>query len=308
VRLAWADLPDHVRQAVEGWLGSPVLEAVSQPGGFSPGLAARLLTANGQRVFVKAVGPEPNRLAARFHRREAHIAAALPPEAPVPRLLWSWDEGPDGWVALAFEDVAGRQPTLPWRANELARVLVALNSLSAQLTPSPLSLAEAGSVGTGIVLATGWWQRLLDALPPDLDDWSARYVARLAEVEKGAPAASGGDTLLHLDLRADNLLLTPDRVMVVDWPHARLGAAWVDAIFLAPSVHMQGGPLPDEILEGYSGSASADPAAVTAVLASMAGYFTWAALQPPPPGLPTLRPFQAGQGAIARAWLARRLG
>jgi hypothetical protein len=186
-------------------------------------------------------------------------------------------------------------------------VLVALNSLSAQLTPSPLSLVEAGSVGTGIVLATGWWQRLLDALPPDLDDWSGRYVARLAEVEKGAPAASGGDTLLHLDLRADNLLLTPDRVMVVDWPHARLGAAWVDAIFLAPSVHMQGGPLPDEILEDYSGSASADPAAVTAVLAAMAGYFTWAALQPPPPGLPTLRPFQAGQGAIARAWLARRL-
>jgi len=36
--------------------------------------------------------------------------------------------------------------------------------------------------------------------------------------------------------------------------------------------------------------------------------FTRQALLPPPPGLPTVRAFQAAQGQVARAWLAARTG
>jgi RIO1 family len=35
---------------------------------------------------------------------------------------------------------------------------------------------------------------------------------------------STGTTLLHGDLYPFNLLLTPDRVVVIDWPHAWTGA------------------------------------------------------------------------------------
>ena len=49
------------------------------------------------------------------HRREVVVAAALPDEAPVSRLLWSHDEGEGGWVVLLFEDIEGRNPTVPWR-------------------------------------------------------------------------------------------------------------------------------------------------------------------------------------------------
>jgi len=34
------------------------------------------------------------------------------------------------------------------------------------------------------------------------------------------------------------------------------------------------------------------------------GDFTSQALLPPPPGLPTVRAFQAAQGQVARSWLA----
>src|SRR2546423_3426760 len=151
VRVDWEGLPDRVRVAIEGWLASPVVSAVTQPGGFSPGLAARVLTADGRRVFVKAVGPELNPDAPRFHRREGAIVAALPATAPVPRLLWSYDEGPaageqadpdaGGWVALAFEDVEGQHPATPWVEDELDRVLEALEALAESLTPSPLPAA-----------------------------------------------------------------------------------------------------------------------------------------------------------------------
>jgi thiamine kinase-like enzyme len=39
-----------------------------------------------------------------------------------------------------------------------------------------------------------------------------------------------GQTLLHADLCADNLLLTSDGVVVVDWPYAVTGAPWVDGL------------------------------------------------------------------------------
>src|SRR5206468_2644941 len=89
-----------------------------------------------------------------------------------------------------------------------------------------------------------------------------------------------------------------DRVLFVDWPHCQVGAAWLDPVWMAPSVAMQGGPDPESFLRRFPAARAADPAAITAFLASVAGYFTWHALQPPPPGLPTLRPFQAVQGAV----------
>ena len=87
-RLDWADLPRRVRSEVERWLGSEIVSAVTQPTGFSPGVAARLTTDDGRRVFAKAVGPEPNADAPAFHRREISIAASLPDSTPSPRLLW----------------------------------------------------------------------------------------------------------------------------------------------------------------------------------------------------------------------------
>ena len=61
--------------------------------------------ANGQSLFVKAVGPEPNPDAPLFHRREARIVAALPATVAVPRLRWTFDEGDGGWVVLVFDVV-----------------------------------------------------------------------------------------------------------------------------------------------------------------------------------------------------------
>lgn len=309
-RREWHDLPPRIRAAVETHLDAPVVVATTQPGGFSPGVAARLLTAEGRRAFLKAVSSDPNPLSPRMHRREIAIAAALPHSAPVPRLLWSHDEGEEeeGWVALLFEDIAGHQPAQPWRADELDRVCAALIALSDALTPSPLPAGLARRTDEGAFFRAGWWSRLRQRPHPDLDPWSTRHLDALIALEAAGTAAAHGETLLHHDLRADNLLLTPDRVVVVDWPHAEIGAAWVDLAFFAPSVAMQGGPDPESLLARHPAARAADPAAIDAVIATLAGYFTGQALQPPPPGLPTLRPFQAAQGAVARRWLAARTG
>jgi aminoglycoside phosphotransferase (APT) family kinase protein len=304
-RLAWADAPEWLRDEVEARLGGRVAEAVTQPGGFSPGVATRLRLAGGRRAFVKAVGPEPNPDSPGIHRREARVMAALPRSAPAPRLLWSLDRR--GWVALAFEDVAGAQPALPWRPGELGRVLEMVAAMATALTPAPAGIPLLGDRLRDDLVG---WRRLAAGADDlkGLDPWAARHLDRLADLEAGWPEATEGPTLLHSDLRADNLLLTPTRVVAVDWPGASVGAPWVDLLLLLPSVAMQGGPDPEPTFAAHPVSSDADPRAVTTALAAWAGFLVGGSRLPTPPGLPTLRAFQHGQGVMAVEWLRRRTG
>ncbi|HZE29611.1 MAG TPA: hypothetical protein VE055_05895, partial [Gaiellaceae bacterium] len=135
-RLPWERVPEEIRATIEQRLEAPVARAVTRPGGFSPGLAATLELEDGRSFFAKAVGPEPNVDSPDLHRREARIAEALPPETPAPRFLFSVDDA-SGWVALVFEQVDGHEPELPWRPDELGRVLDALTDLARALMPAP---------------------------------------------------------------------------------------------------------------------------------------------------------------------------
>ena len=299
-RREFSDLPPNIRREIEGALGSRVVAAETQPSGFSPGIAARVQLEDGGRAFLKAVGPEPNPQSPAFHRRELEIVRALPERAPVPRFVAGFDA--DGWVALVFEDVDGTHPALPWRDDELARVCRAAHELVDALTPSPVAVEQAGA---DFARTINSWALLRDDPLPGLDAWSERHVGVLAELERRV-AQIVGDTLLHLDIREDNLLLTESRVYFVDWPHAQVGPPWLDAICFAPSVAMQGGPEPERVLAAWPGGADADPADVDCAIASVAGFFTHRALLPPAAGLPGLREFQGAQGAVAREWLAQR--
>ena len=302
IRVEWADLPDAVRRAIEDRLGGHVVEAVTQRGGFSPGLAARIRTADGRRCFVKAVSEEANPDTPGIHRREAEVVAALPAEAPVARLLWVFDEG--GWVALGLTDIEGHTPVLPWRDDELAIVIEGLQRLHQLLTPSPLESATAAHAFATMIRG---WNEMRSGRVTDLDSWSTRHLDRLVELEAEAPAMLSGDTLLNFDVRADNILLSGGQAYFVDWPWARIGPAFVDWLALAPSVSMQGGPAPADLLRRAPLDGVSEEA-INAVLASMTGYFLGHARRPPPPGIPTVRAFQAAQGEVALRWLRIRLG
>jgi hypothetical protein len=302
-RLGLDEVPERVRRAIEEILGAPVVAAHSQPGGFSPGLAARLVLADGRRAFAKAVGSERNPDAPQFHRREVAILAGLPDDLPVPRLLGSYDDG--DWVALVVEDVDGVMPAEPWRPAELIRVVEAMAELADQLTPSPIvgrpiaALDEAGFRG---------WRTLAadpDAAAPLGPAVRAR-LDELAAIEATWTAAAAGDALVHGDLRADNILLTPDRVVFVDWPHARIGAPWLDLLFLLPSAAVTGTD-PEEVWAAYPPARTADPDAVTSVLVALTGFFLYKSVLPPPRNVERVREFQRVQGEAALRWVDARV-
>jgi len=266
-RVAWLDVPSTARQVIEQACGSPVIEAHDQPGGFSPGTASRVLCADGTRWFVKAASADVNPDAPRLHRREASVLGGLDAQIaaghlPIPRLRATAEHGP--WFALVIEDVEGRQPALPWKSDELDLVLATLDRLAEALTAPPVTVSGvADYLGTDF---TGW--RTLATSPDDdrLDDWSRAHLPELASLEATWAVHAGGDALLHSDLRADNLLLADRGVMVVDWPHACLGAPFVDLVFFAPSVAMQGGPDPTALLSRSRVGRSVSREALAAVV------------------------------------------
>lgn len=307
-RVDWADVPEQVRAEIERACGATVVAASTAPGGFSPGLAARIRCADGRRWFVKAASGEVNPDTPRLHRQEAAILGDLDPliragRLPVPRLRATVEHG--SWFALILDDIDGQHPALPWEDGQVGQVLGALDKLADALTPAPVNAPTIEQYLGGDF--TGW--RILARSPGDerLDPWSRARLAELAALEATWAAHAGGTTLLHADIRADNMLLTGTGVVVVDWPHACRGAAFVDVVLWAPSVAMQGGPEPAHLLARSRAGRSASRADLTATVCALAGYLTERSLRPPPPGLPTVRAFQAAQGEVTRRWLAQLL-
>ncbi len=305
VHLPWAQVPEAVREWAAHVGGGSPAAVRDLHGGFSPGAAARLDCPD-RALFVKAVGVELNLQSPLMHRREAVVSAALPAEAMFPRLLDTYDDG--DWVALAFEAVEGRLPRHPWEPRELTSVLEALGAMHDALTPSPAPQLEATEVYWRTLF--GGWAQLaaMDEPPGSLDPWARANLPRLAALEADWPAASAGTTLVHGDIRSDNVLVTADGVVFVDWPHAAIGTPVFDVVAWAPSVVLEGGPEPELLLAAHRPTRDADPDAVTALLAAVCGFFVSHSLRPPAPGLPTVRAFQAAQGEVALAWLRRRTG
>jgi aminoglycoside phosphotransferase (APT) family kinase protein len=288
-RVSWLQVPERVRSWVETSLGSDVVEAVTQEGGYSPGAAVRVRLASGRRAFVKALGADIHANSVGMYRQEAATMPHLPADLPVPRLLDVYDDA--GWVALVYEDVDGRHPAIPWRPDELGQVAGAIAELSAALDPSPWPDAPSfAEVNANVVEA---WRALATAPPPDLDPSVRRMLDGLAEDGVDLAEVVRGEALLHNDIRSDNVLLTPDgRVVFVDWGMPCRGAAWLDLVLFAFTVAFQGGADADLLVRGHP--LTRDIAATSIDVVVVAGYAAYA---------------RAGQIACAEAalrWVRRR--
>ena len=298
-RIAWEDVPPHIRLAITDELGVEVVRADSLRGGYSPCLAARLDLSNGQSVFVKAVSSEQNPDSPYMVRREIDTMACLPADVPAPRLQSSIDDGE--WIVGIFELVDGRLPTEPWTDDELALAFDALAELNA--VEAPPTFLDAG---TFMAHLFDGWRKLSarDAIP---ERWAARADV-LVSLEARSLAAMDGDRLVHNDVRADNMLITPTNdVVFVDWAHACRGAPWLDAVLWACALELEGGGPPSDTIGRLDTRSRPRDDALLSVVAAIAGYFAHQSGLPDPPGLPTVRAFQRAQGEIADRWLSQLL-
>lgn len=297
-RLEWRFLPPHVRALVERHAGSPIVEAESQRSGFTPGFASVLTCADGSRHFVKAASVKAQAPFAAAYREEARKLAGLPSGTPAPRLQWVFD---DDWVVVGLEYVESRNPHRPWQQGDLDRCLDALELVAETLTPAPPAL-RLDTFAAEMAELPGYWARVGELYPgqPHLDE-AAALAAGHAEV-------TAGSTLVHTDIRDDNVLVCADgRTVFCDWNWPVVGAAWVDTVMAL--IGPRGDGLDVEAVLAQRSLTREVPAEhVDRLLALLCGYFLRQAAEPVPATSPWLREAQRWQGEVVWAWLSERRG
>lgn len=302
VRADYRDTPAAVREWVEREVGAPVLHAVTQPGGMSPGCAARLGLADGSRAFVKAVGSSLNPITPDLFRAEIAVLGGLRPVEWRATIRASYDDG--DWVAMILDDVDGRHPN--WAdPDDVIRVLAAVEHQTRELTPAPRGLEVTPAADQAI----RWGATLRDATPEELKalpDWLDPEAKAPRELLNQLPRWLSGDTLCHWDVRNDNLLIRPGgSVVIVDWGMARRGPAWADpAVFALEWAETQRF---DEMMAASSCLEGVPADALTAFLLGIGIHLTIMGTRPPPPGLPTLPTFRRIEGARILEGARRRL-
>jgi hypothetical protein len=279
------ELDERIERAV----GSPPVRYEQRPGGYSTADRFAVTLADGRSVFVKSA-EAPNM--AGWLRREHEIYAAL--SGSFIPALEGWDD--DGVrPVLAIEDLSNADWTPRWDAARVAAVLEALEEL-ADATPPPNtppvreSFAElfdrwrVVETDPGPFLSVG----LRDAA------WLDRALPVILAAVNSAPVS--GDRVCHLDVRSDNLCFRDGRAMLVDWNWTSLANPAVDVAAWLPSVRVEGGPQPWEVM--------ADGGAFGAFIAGV-----WAAVAglPPPDTAPTVRDLQRRALAVALDWIDRDL-
>ena len=299
-RLEWPFLPQNLRAYIERKCGSPVLRALSQTSGFTPGFASVLVCEDGSRHFVKAASVKAQRPFAESYREEARKLAALPEAVPAPRLLWHLD---DDWVVLGIEYVAGRSPQRPWQQPDLDALLDSLELVADVLTPPPAGLDLDLAEDDLAAMVDGW-----PAIRDSRDDLDPAHLAQAEALAGRFAEVLGGNTLVHTDIRADNVIIDSDgRAQICDWNWPVLGAAWLDS-FAALIGPRGDGVDVEQVLARRRLFTDVDAEAIDINLALYVGYFFFQATQPVPPTSPYLRDHQRWQGEVCWDWLCERRG
>jgi Phosphotransferase enzyme family len=277
--------PETVARA-ERLLGSEASEwARVESRGYSRNEHWTVVLADGTRAFAKEarIDPSPGWL-----RQEREVFAAV--SGPfMPRLL-GWEDGER--PLLVLEDLSESENVHwppPWRPGDVEAVLATLAEVA--VVPAP-SLPRFDGFRA--------WHALHDDPAPFLSlgvaspAWLERTLPRLVAAQDALDLM--GDSLLHFDVRSDNLCIRDGRVVLVDWNHACIGPADLDVACWIPSLALEGGPAAGELGAG-------DRFAVL-----VAGFFASLAGLPPPEGAPRVREFQLAQLEVALPWACAVLG
>lgn len=298
--LNWEDLPLTVRTNLRSLSGGEGrFRSVS--GGYSGAITGFL----GEFLFAKAI-PVSDPVSSDFSI-EAKVATALKGIVTTPTLCFGGVI--DGWSILVFELASGVMPEEPWHPAQLKVVLRSVDAMTAALTPSPVTQLPTvadrmqGRSNTWRLLREGRSRDMLTVR--DLSNWEVLNLDRLANLEGQAETLSG-ETLLHFDLRHDNLLIDDDEVRFLDWGRACIGPAWVDIVCLLLESNTGDSDL-EGLFRATSRGAIAAPPQVDVFLVMLASYWRHSALlETDTPGLRQRRQYslEATLRWLSNRWLA----
>ena len=207
--------------------------------------------------------------------------------------LLGWDGG--DFPILILEDLSHAATVPPWTQDAIERVFALLEVLARTklpdtfrpLTnyPEPFDGWHQIAKDPGAVPASSVWYRRAGSM---------RRCRRWSRAE--AAADLSGDSLVHTDLRSDNIFFHRNLTMLIDWNWASRGNPKFDLVSWLPSLHTEGGPPPWEFTVDEPN-----------LIAMQAGYLAHRVATPPHDN-ELIRRLQEKQLRSALPWAAKALG
>jgi aminoglycoside phosphotransferase (APT) family kinase protein len=198
---------------------------------------------------------------------------------------------------LVVEDLSVHEWPPPWSAERVDAVLATLEDLRSARVPTVLGPSPQRELFDPM---QGWAAIRADPVGAiALGVFDLGWLSRTGSVLETAAAEAvlSGTTLVHGDVRSDNLCIRGSRAVLVDWNLACRGSDTFDLASWLPSLHHEGGPEPWTLLPGHG-----------EVAALLAGFFLEHARRAPIPQAPHVRPLQRDQGVVALRWACHELG
>ncbi|WP_461168645.1 phosphotransferase [Arthrobacter sp. Z1-15] len=217
VRRTWAELPTPLQERAAAHLGGRVTGVRPAGGGFTPGFAAVLENAGGDRIFAKAA-PESDAFIYPSYLREARVLPFMPPGMPLPALRAAEHLAVDGagWQLLVYEAVDGTMPGYPWTDRDLSAVEQSCAETVRSLKDFPRELA-GDPLADDIAAVPSSFPAVAEGKPAPwfLPGLSAQEAGNFQALLDLCPEALAGDAVLHGDLRPDNIL---PGISTLSWP------------------------------------------------------------------------------------------
>ncbi|WP_422773703.1 phosphotransferase family protein [Plantactinospora sp. WMMC1484] len=310
VRPAWADLPADLRAAIAARLGARVNWASTAGGGFTRGFAGVLQTVAGDRVFVKAASLVDQRHLSDWYAREVAITAALPAGLPAARPRWTLTAA--GYHVICLDAIDGRMPGLPWAPAELAATLTSYATVAEALREPPAELVAVGVPRLADLARAdlAWWAELATGRETlsEMPAVAQHRLPELAALEALLPGYADRTSLIHGDLRVDNVLLDASGLAwLCDWTWLCYGPPWFDLAGLLVTAYASGLDA-DGLFRAHPAARDAPADGLDAALAALSGYWLIRAAAGPSAGSPHMRAHQRWSGETALNWLAERQG
>lgn len=282
--------PD-LRRRLQRLSGREPIQFSRPPGGYTPAERWVVRFADDFSAFAKVGATE---LTAGWLRREHDFYEAVG-KRPWLATMLGWDDNTS--PLLLLEDLSDAHWPPPWISGHIEQALSAFAGIAATPVPAHFPrLAEFESTAPRV--GRGW-----DVVAGDPTPFLSLGLCSADWLEEALPAlvasqdvSLGGDSLLHLDIRSDNLCFTGARTVIVDWNLACTGNPLLDVAFWLPSLQFEGGPPPEAV----------EPAA--GIFAGIvAGFFAARAGLPNVPDAPFVRRVQREQLSMALPWAIRVL-
>ncbi|RXK86101.1 phosphotransferase [Filimonas effusa] len=243
----------YLKEAIENVLNKKIIQCVQPNFGLSAALRYSIELEDKSKVFVKAATDDQT---AGWLRTEHSVLASYQDNF-MPEII-NWIDEFVNFPILITQDFsnafwAASDKGVHWRKGDIELLLDTVKKLSTIKGRHLLPKLENHN--------TGVWAKIAEdpegflKLKMCSGNWLMHSIDYLIEAESKVDKT--GETLVHGDIRSDNICIDGSRVVFVDWSNACIGSADHDLVNLLPTLHLEGGPDPFQIMPDAASQAAA---------------------------------------------------